>query len=184
MAIFGLHYIKVSSFFMPMQWTCKNFMNSQNLIQANCKDHVKFHRNLLIKSTSKLSLKNCFFAIFLVRSWFLRSMGAVAQNRLIPQKFHKNRNYRVSKSKIIMGIWFLALKPRKAGNWLRTFYTGLTYKPYYMQYACPFMNHTTFLIYTVVEHYWLLPFDFFSWLLMMMSKCHIYYKKKQLNTFF
>ena len=29
MAIFGLHYIKVSSFFMHMQWTYKIFMNSQ-----------------------------------------------------------------------------------------------------------------------------------------------------------
>ena len=102
-AIFGLHYIKVSSFFMPMQWTYKCFMNSQILIQANCKDHVKFHRNLLIRSTSKLSLKNCFFAIS-----------------------HKNQNCKVSKSKIIMCLWFLALKARKAGNRPRTFYTGLT----------------------------------------------------------
>ena len=53
-------------------------------------------------------------------------MGAVAQNWLIPQKFHKNRNCRVSKSKIIMGLWFLALKARKAANWPRTQYTGLT----------------------------------------------------------
>ena len=67
-----------------------------------------------------------FFAIFLVGTWFLRSMGAVAQNRLIPQKCHKNRNCGVSKSKIIMGLWFLALKARMAGNWPRTFYTGLT----------------------------------------------------------
>ena len=29
MAIFGIHYIKVISFFMPMKWTCKIFMNSQ-----------------------------------------------------------------------------------------------------------------------------------------------------------
>ena len=125
-AIFGLHYIKVSSFFMPMQWTYKFFMNSQIVFQANCKDHVKFHRNPLIRGTSKLSLKNCFFAIFLVRSWFLRSMCAVAQNWLIPQKFHKNQNCKVSKSKIIMCLWFLALKARKAGNRPRTFYTGLT----------------------------------------------------------
>ena len=53
-------------------------------------------------------------------------MGAVAQNRFIPQKFHKNRNCRVSKSKIIIGLWFLALKARKAGNRPRTFYTDLT----------------------------------------------------------
>ena len=125
LAIFGLHYIKVSSFFMPMQWTCKIFMNSQIKIQANCNNHV-FHRDLLIRSTSKLSLENDFFAIFLVRTWFLRSMGAVAQNRLIPRKFHKNRNCRVTKSKITMGLRFLALKARKAGNRPRTFYTGLT----------------------------------------------------------
>ena len=66
MAIFDLHYI--SSFFMPMQWTCKIFMNSQFEIQANCNDHVKFHRDLLIRSTSKLSPKIYFFAIFLVPS--------------------------------------------------------------------------------------------------------------------
>ena len=53
-------------------------------------------------------------------------MGAVAQNRLIPQKFHKNQNCRVSKSKIIMCLWILVLKARKAGNRPRTFYTGLT----------------------------------------------------------
>ena len=87
---------------------------------------MKFHRDLLIRTTSKLSLKNDFSAIFLVRSCFLRSMGAVAQNWLIPQKFHKNQNCRVSKSKIIMCLWFLALKARKAGNRPRTFYTGLT----------------------------------------------------------
>ena len=33
------------------------FMNSQFQIQANCNDHVKFHRDLLIVSSSKLSLK-------------------------------------------------------------------------------------------------------------------------------
>ena len=68
MAIFGLHYIKVSSFFMPMKWTYKFFMNSQFKIQANCNDHKKFQKDLLIRSTSKLSLKNDFFAIFLVRT--------------------------------------------------------------------------------------------------------------------
>ena len=44
----------------------------------------------------------CFAIFFLVPSWFLRSMGAVAQNCLILQKFHLNQNCRVSKSKIIM----------------------------------------------------------------------------------
>ena len=48
MAIFGLHYIKVSSFFMPLMWTYKIFMNSQLEIQANCKDHKKFQKDLLI----------------------------------------------------------------------------------------------------------------------------------------
>ena len=66
MAIFGLHYIKVSSFFMPMKWTCKIFMNSQFKIQANCNDHVKFHRHLLIRSTSKLNPEIYFFCDFLV----------------------------------------------------------------------------------------------------------------------
>ena len=75
----------------------------------------------------KINPGNPFFAIFfLVPSWFLRSMGAVAQNRLIPQKFHKNQNCRVSKSKIIMWHWFLVLKATKAAKWLRTFYMVLT----------------------------------------------------------
>ena len=52
--------------------------------------------------------------------------GAVAQNWLIPQKFQNKHNCRVSKSKIITELWFLALKARKAGNGPRTFYTGLT----------------------------------------------------------
>ena len=70
MAIFGLHYIKVSSFFMPLEWTCKNFMNSQFQIQANCNDNKKFQKDLLITSTSKLSPKIYlyFFAIILVPS--------------------------------------------------------------------------------------------------------------------
>ena len=48
MAIFDLHYIKVSSFFMPMMWTYKIFMNSQFEIQANCNDHKKFQKDLSI----------------------------------------------------------------------------------------------------------------------------------------
>ena len=67
-----------------------------------------------------------FFAIFLVPWWFLRSMGAVAQNWLILQKFQLNQNCRVPKSKIIMWHWFLALKARKAAKWPRTFYMVLT----------------------------------------------------------
>ena len=111
---------------MPIKWTYKMFINSQFKIQANCNDHKKFRKDLLNKSTSKLNLKIYFFAIFLVRTWFLRSMGAAPQNWLIPQKYHKNQNCRVSKSKIIMWHWFLALKARKAGNRPRTFFTGLT----------------------------------------------------------
>ena len=64
MAIFGLQHIKVNSFYIPMKWTYKIFMNSQFKIQANCNDHKKFQKDLLIKSTSKLNWKNDFFAIF------------------------------------------------------------------------------------------------------------------------
>ena len=53
-------------------------------------------------------------------------MGAVPQNWLIPQKFHQNQNCRVSKSKIIMCLWSVALKARKAGNRPRTFFAGRT----------------------------------------------------------
>ena len=146
MAIFVLHYIKVSSFFMLMKWTYKFFMNSQFKMQANCNDHVKFHRDLLIRSTSKFSPKIYFSPIFLVPSWFLRSMGAVAQNRLIPQKFHKKQNCRVSKSKIIMSLWFLALNARKAAKWPRTFYMRLTVESHETALKCipwefkPLMN--------------------------------------------
>ena len=49
-------------------------------------------------------------------------MGAVPQNWLIPQKFHKKQSCRVSKSKIIMCLWSVALKARKAAKWPRTFY--------------------------------------------------------------
>ena len=68
LAIFGLHFIKVSSFFMPMMWTYKIFMNSQLEIQANCNNHKKFQKELLIRSTSKLSLKNDFLRFFWVRT--------------------------------------------------------------------------------------------------------------------
>ena len=67
MAIFRLHYIKVSSFFMPMKWTYNIFINSQIEIQANCNDHEKFQKYLLIRSTSKLSMKNDFWRLFF---WF------------------------------------------------------------------------------------------------------------------
>ena len=40
----------------------------------------------------------------------------IAQNWLILQKFRKNQNCRVSKSKIIMWHWFLVLKAIKATN--------------------------------------------------------------------
>ena len=70
--------------------------------------------------------KKKFFAIFLVPWWFLRSMGAAAQNWLILQKFHSNQNCRVSKSKIIMWHWFLVLKATKAAKWPRTLPMVLT----------------------------------------------------------
>ena len=92
---------------------------------------MKFHRDLLITSTSKLSPKIHFFAIFLVPSWFWRSMGAVAQNWLILQKFHLNQNCRVSKSKIIMWHWFLVLKATKAAKRPRTLSMVLTVQTFY-----------------------------------------------------
>ena len=87
---FWLPLHKSKLIFMPMMWTYKFLWIHNFKIQANCKDHVKFHIDLLIRNTSKLNLKNDFFRDFLVRTWFLRSMGAVAQNRLILQKFHLN----------------------------------------------------------------------------------------------
>ena len=65
MAIFGLHYIKVSK---AMKWAYKIFINLEFKIQANCNDHKKFQKDLLIESTLKLNLKNDLFAIFLVRT--------------------------------------------------------------------------------------------------------------------
>ena len=53
-------------------------------------------------------------------------MGSVAQNWLILQKYRKNKNCRVSKSKIIMWHWFLVLKAMKAAKWPRTFCMVLT----------------------------------------------------------
>ena len=55
-------------------------------------------------------------------------MGAVTQNWLILQKFSKNQNYRVSKSKIIKWHWFLVLKAGKAAKRPQTYYTGWTVK--------------------------------------------------------
>ena len=108
-AIFGIHYIKVSSLFMSLQLTYKIFM-----IQDNCNDHVKFHRDLLIRSTSKFSI--CFFAIFLVPSdpWVLYLRTGWSHKNFI-------QSCR-SKSKIIMCLWSVALKARKAAKWPRTFY--------------------------------------------------------------
>ena len=119
MAIFGLHYIKVSSIFMSLQLTYKIFMNSQFYIQDNCNDHVKFHRDLLIRSTSKLSLKIYFFAIFLDfwDPWVLYLRTGWSHKNFI-----KKQSCRVSKSKIIMCLWSVALKARKAAKWPRTFY--------------------------------------------------------------
>ena len=82
MAIFGLHYIKVSWFFMPIG-------HAKIFHKFNKQIAIHVIENYWLASTSKLSLTNCFFAIFLVRSWFLRSMGAVAQNWLIPKNVIK-----------------------------------------------------------------------------------------------
>ena len=108
-----------------------------------------------LEALQKLSLKIYFFAIFLVPSWFLRSMGAVPQNWLIPPKFHKNQNCRVSKSKIIMCLWSVALKARKAAKWPRTFYmvwTVLLLRSFEMK-CCEHLYHlikTLFLLVTLV----------------------------------
>ena len=59
-------------------------MNSQFLLKAICNDHVKFHEYLLIRSTSKLSLKIDFFYSVVT---FEIHVGAVAENWLILQKF-------------------------------------------------------------------------------------------------
>ena len=75
----------------------------------------------LLEVIQNWAWKMIFSPFFLVRTWFLRSMGAVAQNWLLPQKFHKNRNCRVSKSKIIRCLWSVALRARKSGYRLRTF---------------------------------------------------------------
>ena len=83
---------------------------------------MKFHRDLLIRSTSKLSPKIYFFAIFFGSVVNFEIHGCwVAQNWLILQKFHLKQSCRVSKSKIIMWRWFLVLKATKAAKWPRTF---------------------------------------------------------------
>ena len=68
-------------------------------------------------------------------------MGAVPQNWLIPQKFHKKQSCRVSKSKIIMCLWSVALKARKAAKWPRTFYMVWT--------VC---NGTRLVVKTLMQH--------------------------------
>ena len=91
------------------------------------------------------------FCDILVPSWFLRFMGDVAQNRLIPQKFHKNQNCRVSKSKIIMCLWSVALTTKKAGYRPRLFFTGGTV----LQQTLPFfswLNFTYHVLYSIFLH--------------------------------
>ena len=50
-------------------------------------------------------------------------MGAVPQNWVDPTKnFIKNKVVEFQKVKIIMCLWSVALKARKAAKWPRTFY--------------------------------------------------------------
>ena len=86
MAILGLHYIKVSSFFMPMKWANKIFINSQFKIQANCNDHKKFQKDLLIGSTLKLNLKNDLFAIFFGSHLIFEIHGCCSSDLVDPTK--------------------------------------------------------------------------------------------------
>ena len=56
----------------------------------------------------------------------LLSLKVFIHERNAFQTASLNQNCRVSKSKIIMCLWSVALKVRKAGNRPRTFFTGLT----------------------------------------------------------
>ena len=74
---------------MPMKWTYQTFINSQFEIQANCNDHKKFQKDIqvLIKSTSKLSLKNCgFFAIFFGSHLIFEIHGCCSSEPVDPTK--------------------------------------------------------------------------------------------------
>ena len=112
---------------MPMKWTYKIFMNSQFKIQANCNDHKKFQKDLLIRDYFKIEPEKWFFCDFF---WFAPDFWDPWVLHLRTGWSHKNyiktKIVEFSKSKTIMCLWFLALKARKAGNRPRTFYTGLT----------------------------------------------------------
>ena len=60
-------------------------MNSQFKIQANCNHHVKFHRDLLIRSASKFNLKIYFWGAFFLGLHLIFEIH-IAQNCLISTK--------------------------------------------------------------------------------------------------
>ena len=93
-----------------------------------------------------------FSQFFWFTPWFLRSMGAVAQNWLIPQKFHKNQNCRVSKSKIIMGLWSVALNDRKAAKSAANSFSRV-----WLYYSTLYIK-TQFLVKWIIQCIWM---DFF-----------------------
>ena len=62
-------------------------MNSQIQIQANCNDHKKFQKDLLIRSTSKLSPKIYFFAIFFGSVVIFEIHGCCSSELVDPTKF-------------------------------------------------------------------------------------------------
>ena len=61
-------------------------MNSQFEIQANCNDHEKFQKYLLIRSTSKLSLKKYFLAIFFGSQLIFEIHGCCSSELVDPTK--------------------------------------------------------------------------------------------------
>ena len=80
----------------------QKIVNFKFKIQANCNDHVKFHRDLLVRNTSKFNMKIYFLGSYVFFGSHLIFEIHIAQNWLILQKLRKNKNYRVSKSKIII----------------------------------------------------------------------------------
>ena len=116
--------------FVLNKCTSLNWPKEAHILEFKTRDSQQWRHYVSVHLYIKKQNKNDFFAIFLVRTWFLSSTGAVAQNWLIPQKFHQNQNCRVSKSKIIMRLWSVAIKARKAGNRPRTFFAGRTVAAY------------------------------------------------------
>ena len=119
MAIFGLHNIKVSSIFMSLQLTYWIHNFKFKIIAMTMWNFIEIY---WLEALQNWAWKSIFSRFFWFRRDFWDPWVLYLRTGWSHKNFIKKQSCRVSKSKIIMCLWSVALKARKAAKWPRTFY--------------------------------------------------------------